>query len=143
MYFRNFNIVQLVSEIGSLSNYKLSNESNSLAQIKYENLYTMNLGSIIRKLRVSAGLSQGELAKTCEISQAYLSQIEKNKRDPHIPTLQKISDVLEVPLPLLLFFSVDKNDIPERKRDAFNELYPTIRDLLNKLFPESVEAIQD
>lgn len=103
----------------------------------------MNLGSIIKKLRVNADLSQGELAKSCEISQAYLSQIEKNKRDPHIPTLQKISEVLGIPLPLLLFFSVDENDIPERKRDAFNELYPTIRKLLKDLFPESVSVIQD
>ena len=103
----------------------------------------MDIGGIIKKLRVNAGLKQGKLAEDCGISQAYLSQIEKGDRYPHIPTLKKISEVLEIPLPVLLFLSVDESDIPEKKRDAFRVLFPPIRALLVELFPKEVEAAEN
>ena len=102
----------------------------------------MNVGNIISKFRKQAGLSQGQLAEACEISQSYLSQIEKNRREPHMTTLKKLSEVLEVPLPVLLFLSVDEEDIPEQKRDAFKILFPSIKAFLVELFPKSEEVLE-
>lgn len=97
----------------------------------------MDIGSAIIKLRKQAGFSQAELAMHCELSQTYLSQIENNKREPHISSLKKISEVLDTPLPILIFLSVEESDIPERKRPAFNLLFPSIRAFLTELFPKT------
>ena len=93
----------------------------------------MDLGSIIKDIRKQKGIRQNTFADLCKISQTYLSQIENNQKEPTISILKKIASKLEVPLPILFFLSLDENDIPESKRDAFNIINPTVRVLMHEL----------
>lgn len=101
----------------------------------------MNIGFVIKSLRKDAGLSQGDLAVACNLSQTYLSQVEHNKRMPHMNSLQKIAEIFEVPLPILLFLSIDKHDIPEHKQPAFDMLFPAITGALKSLFPATAKLL--
>ena len=95
----------------------------------------MNTGSIIKELRKQAKLSQTNLAKACDITQAYLSQIESNKREPHISSLKKICEVLDIPLPVFFFLTIDEDDVPERKKETFRILFPSVKAFLVNIFP--------
>jgi transcriptional regulator with XRE-family HTH domain len=50
----------------------------------------MNLGQIIKKLRQQKGLKQNMFADLCNLSPAYLSQIENNQKDPNLSILKDI-----------------------------------------------------
>lgn len=97
----------------------------------------MDLGTTITALRKNAGFSQSELAQACAMSQTYLSQIENNKKEPHLRNLKRISEELEVPLPVLFFLSIDESDVPERKKEAFRMLFPSVKAFLKELFPKT------
>jgi transcriptional regulator with XRE-family HTH domain len=94
----------------------------------------MNLGQTIMQLRERKGLNQKALAERCCITQAYLSQLENNKRFPNISTLNVIGEVLDVPVPIIFFLSIDKSDFPQRKQKAFDSLYPTMLNLVEDVF---------
>ena len=94
----------------------------------------MNLGDTIHGLRKKKGVAQIDLAKMAGITQAYLSGIENNKREPNLSTLKKLSEKLEVPLPIIFFLSLDENDIPERKIEAFKMIAPSVKSYLSQLF---------
>lgn len=51
----------------------------------------------IRIRRVELDITQEELAHRAELSQAYLSGIERSKRSPSIDTIQRIADALGMP----------------------------------------------
>jgi len=94
----------------------------------------MNLGNTITRLREAKGLKQKTLAEQSTITQAYLSQIENNKKEPNLSTLRDISGVLGIPVPLIFFLSMDDKDLPEAKKDAFNILSPLMRNLISDFF---------
>ncbi|UCC91393.1 MAG: CBS domain-containing protein [Candidatus Aenigmatarchaeota archaeon] len=54
----------------------------------------MITGDYIRKLRMERGLSQTELARLANISQAHIAKIENEKVDPRLSTVNKILLVL-------------------------------------------------
>ena len=56
------------------------------------------IGSKIRSIRISKGLSQAELAKSSSIDRAFLSSVENGKRNLSISALHKISKSLDVSL---------------------------------------------
>ena len=49
-------------------------------------------------LRREKNLTQEKISELTEISQQYLSDLERGKRNPTIKTLKKIADALGVPL---------------------------------------------
>ena len=51
-------------------------------------------GDHIKKLRIERGLSQTELAKLADISQAHIAKIENEKVDPRLSTVNKILLIL-------------------------------------------------
>lgn len=51
-------------------------------------------GSLLRKMRLEAGLTQSELAKLVGVSQAHIAKIESGKVDPRLSTVNKILQVL-------------------------------------------------
>jgi transcriptional regulator with XRE-family HTH domain len=60
------------------------------------------LGAFIRTQRELAGLSLRDLGERTEVSNAYLSQIERGLHEPSIRVLHSIAAALRVPLDLLL-----------------------------------------
>lgn len=90
----------------------------------------MDIGNTIRELRRKKGLKQGELADKSDISQAYLSKIENNSKEPTITSLKAIALSLEVPLPILFFHSLTPEDIDPDKREAFKILLPSIKGMV-------------
>lgn len=94
----------------------------------------MNIGNSIKLIRKKRQVSQGELAASCDITQAYLSQIENNRKEPNLSTLKVISENLNVPLPLILFNSIEEEDIPENKYASFNSISDSLNDLITDIY---------
>lgn len=63
-----------------------------------ENNLMNELGSRIRKLRQSKGLTQQELAEKCELSLPFINLIENNKRNVSLETLVKVMAALDISL---------------------------------------------
>jgi len=94
----------------------------------------MDLGKTIKDLRKQKGLTQGQFAIKCDITQTYLSQIENNQRDPNLSVLKTISEKLEIPLPILFFQSMTEEDIKSDKREIFRMIGPDIKNIIDEVF---------
>ena len=94
----------------------------------------MDLGITIKNIRKQKKQTQSEFAVSCGITQTYLSQIESNQREPNLSTLKLISNGLNVPLPILFFLSLDKEDVQQNKREAFEIIGPSVKSLVNEFF---------
>lgn len=119
-----------------MSNF-FDEKNNNAAIYKFDTpillpYYIMNLGMTIKNLRKKKGLKQNELASNVNITQTYLSQIENNIKEPNLSTLKLISEGLGVPMPIVIFLSMDENDIHEQKREIFKIISPTIKSLIEE-----------
>lgn len=61
----------------------------------------MKIGEKVKKERLKRKISLREFARKLEISAAYLVDIEKGRRLPNYELLQKIADLLDIPLTAL------------------------------------------
>ena len=95
----------------------------------------MNIGKAIKTVRQTKypELSQQSFAKCVGITQTYLSQIESGNKNASTETLSKIADFCEIPLPIMFWYSVEKNDVPEHKKQAFDIIKNPVDELLNTL----------
>ncbi len=83
----------------------------------------MTLGQKIKDARISANLTQSELAGK-DITRNMISQIESDNANPSLNTLKRIAEKLN--LPLSYFFSDDKNAFllqKEKNIEAIKKLY--------------------
>jgi transcriptional regulator with XRE-family HTH domain len=94
----------------------------------------MDLGNIIKNTRKQKKLTQIEFASTCGITQTYLSQIESNLKEPNLSTLKRISNSLNIPLPILFFLSMTEEDVQPNKRKAFEIVSPSVNSFVNEFF---------
>lgn len=62
------------------------------------------LGNFIRSQRRLADLSQRELARIAEVSDAYLSQLERGLHEPSVRVVNALSSALNLPSEKLLNF---------------------------------------
>jgi transcriptional regulator with XRE-family HTH domain len=60
------------------------------------------LGAYIRAQRVAAGLSLRDLAERTDVSNAYLSQVERGMHEPSLSVLRAVARALGVSLDALL-----------------------------------------
>lgn len=67
------------------------------------------IGPQVRKYREKRGLAQEFLAEKVELSQIQISYIERGKRLPSLASLVRISDVLMVPVDILIHGENDAN----------------------------------
>ena len=56
----------------------------------------VKIGKSVRKLRIEKFMSQAELSKAAGVSPAHLGRIERNEHDPHLSTIRKIAEALDV-----------------------------------------------
>lgn len=71
----------------------------------------MRLGEIILKARKAKNLKQIQVCKLLNISQTYLSQIEKEHKIPSNDLLHKISKELNIPKPILWWLACEESDV--------------------------------
>jgi transcriptional regulator with XRE-family HTH domain len=100
----------------------------------------MNLGNTITRLRKEKKITQKYLADRCNVTQAYLSQIENNKKEPNLSTLKDISVVLGIPLTVMFFLSLEKSDVPRDKQSFFNEIKPTMVGFFESIFHDTPKS---
>lgn len=62
----------------------------------------MTLADNIRNMRQAAKLSQEELAKTLGVHQTYVSMLERGLNVPSIEILERMADVFDCSVDLLL-----------------------------------------
>jgi transcriptional regulator with XRE-family HTH domain len=76
------------------------------------------VGENVRQIRLSAGLSQEELAERMGVDRAYVSGLELGQRNPTIVTLWHTAEALKVPIARLLETTDHPSEIapPKRKR---------------------------
>src|SRR5258706_11930144 len=92
----------------------------------------MNIGKAIKLCRTQKNMSQAQLAELADISVSYLSLLERNKRDPNLSTVEKISEALEVPISILLFLAADRDEITEISPELAEKLSLTALKLIGE-----------
>ena len=70
------------------------------------------LGSFIRSQRRLAALSQRELARLTELSDPYVSQLERGLHEPSVRVLRALGQALNIPASTLMRYAglVDEDD---------------------------------
>jgi len=68
------------------------------------------VGEAIRRRRVDALLSQGELGDRCGVHRTYITEIENGMRNISLLTISKLAKALEVPEWELLKVDVPRSD---------------------------------
>lgn len=101
----------------------------------------MDLGSTITEIRKLRKIKQSDLAAKCNITQAYLSSIENNKKEPVISKLKEIANALDVPLPVVFFLSMDEADISNDKKQLFEFLFENFKPILYNNFVKESEVV--
>lgn len=76
------------------------------------------LGDFIRSQRRLAELSQRELARLADLSDAYLSQLERGLHEPSVRVLNGLSSALNIPSDKLLGFLGRKDTADENTTES-------------------------
>ena len=63
------------------------------------------LGRFLREQRALASLSLREMARMAQVSNAYLSQVERGLHAPSLRVMRALADALEVPVEDLVHLS--------------------------------------
>lgn len=59
-------------------------------------IYRNNFGKVLQKIRLKKGLSQEQLAFSCELDRTYISMLERSIRQPSLTTIVKLANALGV-----------------------------------------------
>ena len=70
----------------------------------------INFGTVIKKYREALHLTQKDLAEKAEITPAYLSALENDKKEPSLALLEKICRFLDLPKEVFFWEAVEIND---------------------------------
>ena len=94
----------------------------------------MNLSKGINLLLDKKGITQKELARLIGKSETSVSLMMKGKTQPRKDTLTAIADVFEVSPEVLLLLSLDKEDVPDERKEYYDILWPNIEASILSLF---------
>lgn len=96
----------------------------------------MNIGSVIKELRINKGFSQTAFAHKCVMTQASLSNIENNIKRPSKTTIKKICTQLQVSEMMLYLLGMEHSEVPETKKQSYKILFPVIKTALMQIVNE-------
>lgn len=88
------------------------------------------INQALKKIREFHNMKQNELATSIGISNSYLSEIESGKKSPNLDLLQKYSEIFEIPVSSLLYFS---EELDKDSSSSINKLKLKSRKFLLKL----------
>lgn len=78
------------------------------------------LNKALRLMRVFHDLTQKDLAEKLGISKSHLSEIESGKTTPTLSLLNRYSEVFDVPVSSIMFFSENSDgDVTKEKLRTF------------------------
>lgn len=60
------------------------------------------LGKNLKRLRLAKAISQGDIARTLEVSRGYISNVENGKTNPTLSTISKLAKAVGVSVDELL-----------------------------------------
>lgn len=89
---------------------------------------------VLREIRKKKGMSQEDASSALGVSQAYLSKIERGKSNVSLSTLNRMCEIYEVPMALVMWGSITEGDVPSQKLTAYRELKPVIDSLIESVF---------
>lgn len=96
----------------------------------------MKIGKAIKDLRKEKGIKQGEFAQTIGISGTSLSLIESDTTTPKKTILEKICKNLDISVEVLYLLSVREEDIPEKNKERYKEMFPKVHEMMIQIFSE-------
>lgn len=70
------------------------------------------IGRRIACYRKKLSMTQATLSEELDVSESYISQIERGSAKVSLPRLDEISEVLEIDLPFLLSDEINVSDVP-------------------------------
>ena len=92
------------------------------------------IGNGIVLARKKKGMTQGDLSEKINVSQTHLSQVETNIKDPSMKLIYRISEELEVPVPILFWFGFKREEIQDDQKQIFDILKPSIDNCIEEIF---------
>lgn len=113
------------------SNHQIAIQNKSTHFYFFFKTIVMKLGNAIKEIRKQKKIPQEILAEKCGITQAYLSLIENDKKEPNLSKLKDISKALDTPLPLIFYMSLSEDDISDSKKNMFTQINPSVKDLIS------------
>ena len=93
----------------------------------------MNIGEAIKFLRSRRNVSQVELAEKVEITQGFLSLIEKGEREPGFELVKKIADTLKVPEQLIFLLTCQNTPKQKRYEKPLHKIALALDDILRQV----------
>lgn len=90
----------------------------------------MKIGRIVKELRKSKNIKQKDLAKKLDISYAYLSCIENNKKEPSLDLVKGLARCLYVPVGYFFVESFDTSGLKGRKKKVLSEVKKLLTEFL-------------
>lgn len=99
----------------------------------------------IKKIRVSAGLSQSNFAKMLNVHQTAVSQWELGRTTPDVELAKRISELFGVSLDVILDNAPNANNTTKDKKPAdsmADGLDIELLDMIEKLTPEQKSIIR-
>lgn len=90
----------------------------------------MKIGQAFKIIRKHKAISQMDFAAQIGISQTSLSQIESDIKRPSVITMKKMCELLNIPEPLIYLLATEETDIPESRKQMYNALYPTLKNVI-------------
>ena len=99
-----------------------------------------NIGANVRRLRVRAGLTQGQLAERAEVADATVSRVERNRLEPSSELLGKLATALKAKADDLL--GTPRDDGKAKYRPAIAKLVATVDDLDDAQVDDVTKAVK-
>jgi len=96
------------------------------------------INEALRIVRIYWGKTQADLASTLGVSQSYISEVEKGKREVTMDLLGRYSRELRVPMSSLMLFAEEIEGAPPMTRGRLFMAGKAL-DLLRKLIPDDLE----
>ena len=82
-----------------------------------------SVGSILKALRVTKNISQGEMAQKLEVSQNFLSLVENDKKTVSLTTLTNFAEKLNISKEFILIAASDiPPELTERQKKFFEKM---------------------
>jgi transcriptional regulator with XRE-family HTH domain len=99
-----------------------------------------NIGANVRRLRVAAGLTQGQLAERADMADATISRVERGRLEPSSTLISKLAGALRVKVDDLL--GTPKEASKPRYRPSVSKLVATVEDLDDGAVDDVTKAVR-